>query len=116
MFASGTAKSLYDRLRALDPRGATTAEDNALAEELLSDEKERAEHLRQTAIQDAMDVGRVRKIGSVKVTEKMVVERYSHVMHIVSNVEGELKNDKTLIDALMLVVQSLAHQKFVQWK
>ena len=81
------------------PRGATTVEDNALAEELLSDEKECAEHLMLLDL-GRNDVGRVAKIGSVKVTEKMVIERYSHVMHIVSNVEGEIDDKHDAMDAL----------------
>ncbi len=81
------------------PRGASSAEDNALAEELLSDEKECAEHLMLLDL-GRNDVGRVAKIGSVKVTEKMVIERYSHVMHIVSNVEGEIDDKHDAMDAL----------------
>ncbi len=71
------------------PRGATRAEDAALAAELLADPKERAEHLMLLDL-GRNDVGRVAEIGTVRVTEKLVVERYSHVMHIVSNVEGRL--------------------------
>ncbi len=68
-------------------RGATEAEDRALERELLADPKERAEHVMLVDL-GRNDVGRVAKIGSVKVTELMTVERYSHVMHIVSNVRG----------------------------
>jgi anthranilate synthase component 1 len=71
------------------PRGATPAEDKALADELLADPKERAEHLMLLDL-GRNDVGRVAKIGSVRVTESFTVELYSHVMHIVSNVEGTL--------------------------
>ena len=71
------------------PRGATPEEDRALAEELLADPKERAEHLMLLDL-GRNDAGRVSKVGSVKVTEAFAIERYSHVMHIVSNVEGEL--------------------------
>ena len=71
-------------------RGATPAEDEALAAELLADPKERAEHVMLIDL-GRNDVGRIARTGSVKVTENMVVERYSHVMHIVSNVEGTLK-------------------------
>ncbi len=71
-------------------RGRTAEEDAALAEELLADEKERAEHLMLLDL-GRNDVGRVAEIGSVRVTEQFVIERYSHVMHIVSNVEGRLK-------------------------
>jgi anthranilate synthase component 1 len=79
------------------PRGATAAEDAALADELLADEKERADHLMLLDL-GRNDVGRVARIGTVRVTEKMVIERYSHVMHIVSNVEGEI--DAGRYDAL----------------
>jgi len=80
-------------------RGETEEEDVALAEELLADPKELAEHLMLIDL-GRNDVGRVCDIGSVKVTEKMVIERYSHVMHIVSNVHGKLKPDCSAIDAL----------------
>ncbi|NMG14568.1 anthranilate synthase component I [Aromatoleum bremense] len=73
------------------PRGATVADDLALEADLLSDEKERAEHLQLLDL-GRNDAGRVAEIGSVKVTEQFTVERYSHVMHIVSNVEGRLKD------------------------
>lgn len=71
------------------PRGATPEEDRALAEELLADEKERAEHVMLIDLA-RNDIGRIAQTGSVKVTDQMVIERYSHVMHIVSNVEGLL--------------------------
>jgi len=71
-------------------RGANADEDKALAEELLADPKERAEHVMLIDL-GRNDVGRIAEIGSVRVTENMVIERYSHVMHIVSNVEGKLK-------------------------
>ncbi len=70
-------------------RGVTPEEDLALERELLADEKERAEHLQLLDL-GRNDVGRVARIGSVRVTEQFTVERYSHVMHIVSNVEGTL--------------------------
>jgi anthranilate synthase component 1 len=82
------------------PRGRTPAEDAALALELLADPKELAEHLMLLDL-GRNDVGRVAKIGSVRVTEKMVIERYSHVMHIVSNVEGEIDPKHDALDALM---------------
>jgi len=72
------------------PRGKTRDEDLALERDLLGDAKERAEHLMLMDL-GRNDVGRVASVGSVHVTDNMVVERYSHVMHIVSNVEGELK-------------------------
>jgi len=80
-------------------RGKTAAEDQALERELLADPKERAEHLMLLDL-GRNDVGRVAKIGSVNVTDSFFVERYSHVMHIVSNVEGELKPGLDAIDAL----------------
>src|SRR4051812_45653882 len=80
-------------------RGATPEEDAALAEELLSDEKERAEHIMLVDL-GRNDAGRVTQTGTVHVTEQMVVERYSHVMHIVSNVEGKLKPGLKAIDVL----------------
>jgi anthranilate synthase component I len=80
-------------------RGATSDEDNALADELLADPKERAEHIMLMDL-GRNDAGRVAQIGSVKVTEQMVIERYSHVMHIVSNVEGKIKPGLGAIDVL----------------
>ena len=80
-------------------RGTTATEDAALAAELLADEKERAEHLQLLDL-GRNDVGRIAKTGSVKVTEQYAVERYSHVMHIVSNVEGELKDDEGPVSVL----------------
>src|SRR5262245_13996077 len=80
-------------------RGITPAEDVALAEELLADEKERAEHIMLVDL-GRNDVGRVAQAGTVKVTEQMVIERYSHVMHIVSNVEGALRPGLSAIDVL----------------
>jgi anthranilate synthase component 1 len=80
-------------------RGATPAEDQALEKELLGDAKERAEHLMLVDL-GRNDAGRVAQTGTVKVTEQMVVERYSHVMHIVSNVEGKLKPGLNAIDVL----------------
>jgi anthranilate synthase component 1 len=71
-------------------RGANADEDRALAAELLADPKERAEHVMLIDL-GRNDVGRIAETGSVRVTENMVIERYSHVMHIVSNVEGKLK-------------------------
>jgi anthranilate synthase component 1 len=80
------------------PRGATEAEDLRLERELLADPKELAEHVMLVDL-GRNDVGRVAKIGSVKVTELMGVERYSHVMHIVSNVVGELNDGMDAFDA-----------------
>ena len=81
------------------PRGKTREEDVALAEELLADPKERAEHVQLMDL-GRNDVGRVAQTGSVQVTDNMVIERYSHVMHIVSNVEGKLKDGMDAIDVL----------------
>ncbi len=80
-------------------RGATEAEDDALAQEMMHDEKERAEHVMLVDL-GRNDVGRVSKFGSVKVDKLMFVERYSHVMHIVSSIEGNLRPDLTAVDAL----------------
>ena len=80
-------------------RGRTEAEDAQLEAELLADPKEIAEHLMLIDL-GRNDVGRIARIGSVKLSDKMVVERYSHVMHIVSNVTGLLKAGKTAIDVL----------------
>jgi anthranilate synthase component 1 len=80
-------------------RGATPVEDRALAEELLADPKERAEHLMLLDL-GRNDVGRVAAIGTVNVTDQFFIERYSHVMHIVSNVEGKLAEDRDALDAL----------------
>lgn len=81
------------------PRGKTREEDIALAEELLADPKECAEHVQLMDL-GRNDVGRVAQIGSVKVTDNMMIERYSHVMHIVSNVEGLLKPNMDAVDVL----------------
>ncbi|MDH4095952.1 MAG: anthranilate synthase component I [Betaproteobacteria bacterium] len=79
------------------PRGATPEDDARIAAELLADPKERAEHVMLIDL-GRNDVGRVAAIGSVRVTEQMVVERYSHVMHIVSNVEGRLRPGLDALD------------------
>ncbi len=81
-------------------RGADEAEDKALAAALISDPKERAEHLMLLDL-GRNDVGRVAEVGTVEVTDQFVVERYSHVMHIVSNVVGRLDDAKDSVDALM---------------
>jgi anthranilate synthase component 1 len=82
------------------PRGATDAEDKALADALIRDPKERSEHLMLLDL-GRNDVGRVAEVGTVAVTAKFVIERYSHVMHIVSNVVGQLSRKHDAIDALM---------------
>ena len=81
------------------PRGATPQEDAALAAELLNDEKERAEHIMLLDL-GRNDLGRVCRYGTVKVDEQMVVEKYSHVQHIVSNVRGQLRADRDQYDVL----------------
>lgn len=81
-------------------RGATSAEDKLLADTLLKDPKERAEHLMLLDL-GRNDVGRVAQVGSVRVTDQFVIERYSHVMHIVSNVVGRLASNADTVDALM---------------
>ncbi|HTQ83700.1 MAG TPA: anthranilate synthase component I, partial [Pseudolabrys sp.] len=81
------------------PRGATTHEDKALEAELLADPKERAEHLMLLDL-GRNDVGRVARVGTVSVTDQFFIERFSHVMHIVSNVEGRLRPDRDALDAL----------------
>jgi anthranilate synthase component 1 len=81
-------------------RGATEAEDKALEADLLSDQKELAEHLMLLDL-GRNDVGRVAKVGTVKPTEKFIIERYSHVMHIVSNVVGQIADDQDALSALL---------------
>ncbi len=81
------------------PRGANEAEDLALENELLADPKELAEHLMLIDL-GRNDAGRVSQIGSVELTDKMIIERYSHVMHIVSNVTGKLNKDMSAMDVL----------------
>jgi anthranilate synthase component I len=89
----------YRPIAGTRPRGATPPEDRALEQELLADPKERAEHLMLVDL-GRNDVGRVAKIGSVRVPELFTVERYSHVMHIVSQVEGELAPGCDSLDVL----------------
>ena len=79
-------------------RGSSFEEDERIAQELLSDEKELAEHLMLIDL-SRNDIGRIAKIGTVETNEMMVVEKYSHVMHIVSNVRGELRDDLGTMDA-----------------
>jgi anthranilate synthase component 1 len=81
------------------PRGADAVEDAALADELLADEKERAEHVMLVDL-GRNDLGRVCEYGSVRVEQMMVVERYSHVMHIVSDVRGQLQTGRDAFDLL----------------
>jgi anthranilate synthase component 1 len=81
------------------PRGASEQEDRQLADELLSDEKEKAEHVMLVDL-GRNDIGRIAESGSVQVTEYMVIERYSHVMHMVSHVEGILRKEFDAYDVL----------------
>jgi anthranilate synthase component 1 len=89
----------YRPIAGTRPRGATDSEDQRLADEMLADEKERAEHVMLVDL-GRNDVGRVSEFGSVKVDRLMFVERYSHVMHLVSTVEGRLRPELTALDAL----------------
>jgi anthranilate synthase component 1 len=109
MYLIGTSPEMHVRLEegiaAIRPiagtrhRGKTPAEDIALEEDLLADPKERAEHVMLVDLA-RNDLGRICRYGSVRVTEKMVIERYSHVMHIVSHVEGELLPEYDAFDLL----------------
>jgi anthranilate synthase component 1 len=92
-------RSPSGRWPAPSPRGATPEQDKAAEVELVNDPKERAEHVMLIDLA-RNDIGRIAKIGSVKVTEAFAVERYSHVMHIVSNVEGILNDGMTSMDVL----------------
>ena len=82
------------------PRGATPEEDRALEADLMADEKEQAEHLMLLDL-GRNDTAKVSKVGTVRPTEQFIVERYSHVMHIVSNVVGELSEDQDALSALL---------------
>lgn len=89
----------YRPIAGTRPRGADEKEDHALADEMLHDEKERAEHVMLVDL-GRNDVGRVSEYGSVSVDRLMFIERYSHVMHLVSTIEGKLKPELTAVDAL----------------
>lgn len=93
------SQALMHPIAGTRPRGATPEEDRRLAEELLRDEKERSEHVMLVDLA-RNDLGRVCAPGTVEVVELMAVERYSHVIHIVSTVVGELNPDRTALDAL----------------
>jgi anthranilate synthase component 1 len=88
----------YRPIAGTRPRGATEEADNAIAGELLADEKERAEHVMLVDL-GRNDVGRVSEYGSVQVKDLMRIERYSHVMHIVSAIEGTLRKGLNAVDA-----------------
>ena len=89
----------YRPIAGTRPRGETEHQDQALEDEMMHDEKERAEHVMLVDL-GRNDVGRVSEFGSVKVDRLMFVERYSHVMHIVSTIEGRLRPELTAVDAL----------------
>ncbi|KQP17181.1 anthranilate synthase component I [Pseudorhodoferax sp. Leaf267] len=96
---NGEQKITIRPLAGTRPRGASVEQDKAAEVELVNDPKERAEHVMLIDLA-RNDIGRIAKTGTVKVTEAFAVERYSHVMHIVSNVEGLLKDGMTAIDVL----------------
>ncbi|HEY6183088.1 MAG TPA: anthranilate synthase component I [Terriglobales bacterium] len=99
MLVRATARKLeYRPIAGTHPRGRDEAEDQALEQKMLSDEKERAEHVMLVDL-GRNDLGRVSEYGTVKVRDLMYVERYSHVMHIVSALEGRLRQDMDAIDA-----------------
>ena len=89
----------YRPIAGTHPRGRDEAEDSALEKKMLGDEKERAEHVMLVDL-GRNDVGRVAEIGTVTVTDQFFIERYSQVMHIVSNVEGKLRKGNDRLDAL----------------
>jgi anthranilate synthase component 1 len=95
----GPTKVIVRPIAGTKPRGNTPEQDEALAEELLADPKERAEHVMLIDLA-RNDIGRIAQIGSVKVTEQMVIEKYSHVQHIVSHVEGLLVEGLSNMDVL----------------
>ena len=97
--SEGQRKVTIRPLAGTRPRGATPEKDAQLAKELLADPKEIAEHVMLIDLA-RNDIGRIVETGSVKVTDKMVIEKYSHVQHIVSNVEGSLKTGMTNLDVL----------------
>ncbi|MDR2188179.1 MAG: anthranilate synthase component I [Azonexus sp.] len=97
--ANGEQKITIRPLAGTRPRGASPELDQAAEKELLNDPKERAEHVMLIDLA-RNDIGRIAKTGTVNVTEAFVIERYSHVMHIVSNVEGILQDGMTAIDVL----------------
>jgi anthranilate synthase component I len=98
--ADGTRRALLHPIAGTRPRGGTPAEDAALAAELVTDPKERAEHVMLVDL-GRNDLGRVCRAGTVEVPEFAAVERYSHVMHIVSTVVGQLRDDRSAFDALV---------------
>lgn len=99
LIRTGEGKVTVRPLAGTRPRGKTEAEDLEHERDLLADEKERAEHVMLVDL-GRNDVGRVSKLGTVTIEKQMVIERYSHVMHIVSNVEGVLKDGMSSLDVL----------------
>jgi anthranilate synthase component 1 len=97
--ADGQKKVTLRPIAGTRPRGSTPERDEALARELLADPKEIAEHVMLIDLA-RNDLGRISETGSVKVTDRLVIEKYSHVQHIVSNVEGTLKEGLTNLDVL----------------
>jgi anthranilate synthase component 1 len=97
--ADDTKKVTLRPIAGTRPRGATPERDEELSKELLADPKEVAEHVMLIDLA-RNDLGRIAEIGSVKVTDRMVIEKYSHVQHIVSNVEGTLKQGLSNLDVL----------------
>ena len=97
--SDGTKKVTLRPIAGTRPRGSTPERDAELSKELLADPKEIAEHVMLIDLA-RNDLGRISEIGSVKVTERLVVEKYSHVQHIVSNVEGKLKDGMSNLDVL----------------
>ena len=99
------------------PRGKNRKQDIFFEKDLLKDKKEIAEHLMLLDL-GRNDAGKVSKINSIKVNERFIVERYSYVMHIVSNVTGKFNNKYSRFDTQQgfLLEQYLAHQKLEQWK
>jgi anthranilate synthase component 1 len=93
-------KAYYRPIAGTRPRGASEDEDALLAEELKADEKEKAEHIMLVDL-GRNDLGRVCEFGSVEVLDLMLVEKYSHVMHLVSSLRGDLRKDLDRFDALM---------------
>src|SRR5256886_17140520 len=91
--------TLFRSIAGTRPRGATDAQDRRIEEELRADPKERAEHVMLVDL-GRNDVGRVSELGSVKVTEFMAIERYSHVMHLVSHVTGRLRHRTDALEIL----------------
>ncbi|HLU44754.1 MAG TPA: anthranilate synthase component I [Natronosporangium sp.] len=98
--ADGRRRAMLHPIAGTRPRGATPAQDAALAAELLADPKERAEHVMLVDL-GRNDLGRVCRPGTVEVPQFAAIERYSHVMHIVSTVVGELREDRSAFDALV---------------